>query len=414
MKNIATAICMALVSLLSLSYSTAAQDRKTENAYHSRAKTKIADKHRWIGFDVETEMLKDGTNIWTLKYSVILKYDKADPLIFVDVADEFNKMCFLCTKNRIDIVNTTTNELTTYKNYHTVFDNYHSTGILDYVSRYFIDMGYYLIPMRNKIPIGSNIVTSANKSSTTTFNDTPYTVYHSAKNGISTNFEILTTNTTSFVNDENNFLDSVCTSQHLNNSLYESRTKISNFRFDDETALLNSIFDFSSAVYDNFTKHNGHNLPLSMLRSDNKTMNDDILNFPLVDLYNDTVTIRQCSGWLLLNFWTTSCNPCIKHLQDMGVEKDSLSARILEKEGIRILAIEHRSDNMYIIGKVADKTGSADIIYSAKGIGTVISIPYLGYYYLVSPSKEIVLGSGDCDYSKLLEAKREYERNSKH
>ena len=69
---------------------------------------------------------------------------------------------------------------------------------------------------------------------------------------------------------------------------------------------------------------------------------------------------------------------------------------------------------MYVIGKVADKTGSADIIYSAKGIGTVISIPYLGYYYLVSPSKEIVLGSGDCDYSKLLEAKREYERNSKH
>ena len=33
-----------LATLLSLSYSTAAQDRKTENAYHSRAKTKIADK----------------------------------------------------------------------------------------------------------------------------------------------------------------------------------------------------------------------------------------------------------------------------------------------------------------------------------------------------------------------------------
>ncbi len=98
----------------------------------------------------------------------------------------------------------------------------------------------------------------------------------------------------------------------------------------------------------------------------------------------------------------------------MGIEKDSLPARILEKEGIRILAIEHRSDNLEIIGKVADKTGSGDIIYSAKGIGTAISIPYLGYYYLLSPSKEIVLETGDCDYDKILKAKREYERNNKY
>ncbi len=391
MKNIITAISMALVSLFLFSYRATAQDGNTEDAYHSRAKTKIANKHKWIGFDVVTEKLKDGTTIWTMSYSVILKYDKANPLIFVDVADDFYKMCFLCTKNRIDIVNTTTNELTTYRNYHTVFDNYHSIGILDYVSRYFFDIGYYLIPMRNKIPIGSNIVTSANKSSTTILNGTPYTVYHSVKQGVSTKFEILTTNTSSFVNDENHFLDSVCSSEYLNNSLYESCTKISNFRFEDETALIDSIFDFSSADYDNFTRHNGHSLPYSMLRSDNKTMNDDILNYPLVDLNNGTVTIGQCSGWLLLNFWTTTCSPCIKHLQDMGIEKDSLPARILEKEGIRILAIEHRSDNLEIIGKVADKTGSGDIIYSAKGIGTAISIPYLGYYYLLSPSKEIVL-----------------------
>ena len=75
------------------------------------------------------------------------------------------------------------------------------------------------------------------------------------------------------------------------------------------------------------------------------------------------------------------------------------------------MAINYLSNNMNKIGEIATKTSTCDIVYSAKGMRQFISIPYLGYYYLVSPSKEIVLGSGDCDYSKLLEAKREYERS---
>ena len=87
----------------------------------------------------------------------------------------------------------------------------------------------------------------------------------------------------------------------------------------------------------------------------------------------------------------------------MAAEKDSLGYRILENEGIKILAIEHNSNNMEIISKRAHKTKSEDIMYSGKGIGITINIPTLGYYYLVSPNKEIVYETGDLgDYSEIL------------
>ena len=43
-------------------------------------------------------------------------------------------------------------------------------------------------------------------------------------------------------------------------------------------------------------------------------------------------------------------------------------------------------------------------------MGGVISIPSLGYYYLISPDRQIVYETSDLgDYSELLEAKANYE-----
>ena len=105
----------------------------------------------------------------------------------------------------------------------------------------------------------------------------------------------------------------------------------------------------------------------------------------------------------MLNFWTTGCGPCIEHLKEYAHEIDSLGYRILEKEGIKILAIEHRSNNLEHIRQIASKSNSEDIAYSAKDIMTVINIPTLGYYYLVSPNKEIVYETGDLgDYEEII------------
>ena len=105
----------------------------------------------------------------------------------------------------------------------------------------------------------------------------------------------------------------------------------------------------------------------------------------------------------MLNFWTTNCGPCLQHLKEYSHEKDSLGYRILEKEGIKILAIEHKSDDMELIAKRARLTNSKDIMYSGKGIGATINLPALGYYYLISPDKEIVYETGDLgDYEEII------------
>ncbi|MBQ8223694.1 MAG: redoxin domain-containing protein [Bacteroidales bacterium] len=133
------------------------------------------------------------------------------------------------------------------------------------------------------------------------------------------------------------------------------------------------------------------------------SLGDELLDYPLVNLEGDTTSIREQEGWVLLNFWTTGCEPCIKNLMKRSAEKDSLGYIILENEGVRILAIEHKSNNMEIIAKRAYKTKSEDIMYSGKGIGSIINIPALGYYYLVSPNKEIVYETGDLgDYEEIL------------
>ena len=145
------------------------------------------------------------------------------------------------------------------------------------------------------------------------------------------------------------------------------------------------------------------------------SVTDELLNFPVVNLKNDTIYLKDEDGCVLLNLWTFSCSSCIENLYRYKKQTDSLNYRVLEKEGIKIMAINYLSNNMNKIGEIATKTSTCDIVYSAKGMRQFISIPYLGYYYLLSPSKEVIYESSNLgDYSKLLEAKREYERNSKH
>lgn len=48
--------------------------------------------------------------------------------------------------------------------------------------------------------------------------------------------------------------------------------------------------------------------------------------------------------------------------------------------------------------QIASKSNSKDIVYSAKDIITVINIPIMGYYHLVSPNDEIVYKTVDMEY----------------
>lgn len=90
---------------------------------------------------------------------------------------------------------------------------------------------------------------------------------------------------------------------------------------------------------------------------------------------------------------------------------DSLGYRIIEKHDISILSVNYVSGNTTLIGDMASKTNTTDITYCAQGLRRVLTIPYLGYYYLISPDKQIVYETNNLgDYSELLEAKAKYDK----
>ena len=93
----------------------------------------------------------------------------------------------------------------------------------------------------------------------------------------------------------------------------------------------------------------------------------------------------------------------MRQLDRYAQEKDSLGYRILEKAGVKIMAIEHRSNNMEYIEKYAKKHSSEDITYSAKGIFNAIDVQFWDYYYLISPDKKVVYRTDKLgDYSGIL------------
>jgi len=140
--------------------------------------------------------------------------------------------------------------------------------------------------------------------------------------------------------------------------------------------------------------------------------------YPIVNLKGDTVFLSEMDGWLLLNLWCFNCPTCIKELKEWGEEKDSLGYRPLMRNGIKILSLNYKSDNFDLLNQMASQTNSDDILFSAKGIDRFFQLPYLGYNYLFSPAKEIVYQSpyigNNGDYSELLEAKANYEKQHKN
>lgn len=218
-----------------------------------------------------------------------------------------------------------------------------------------------------------------------------------------------------YINKKTEMVDSLTAVEQLDTTRARkySSAVLKNISLDDRSRFYDSVFDFNSDRFRNFTVYDEY--MWSYGDHPTNSVTDELLNFPVVNLKNDTIYLKDEDGCVLLNLWTFSCSSCIENLYRYKKQTDSLNYRVLEKEGIKIMAINYLSNNMNKIGEIATKTSTCDIVYSAKGMRQFISIPYLGYYYLLSPSKEVIYESSNLgDYSKLLEAKREYERNNKY
>lgn len=187
--------------------------------------------------------------------------------------------------------------------------------------------------------------------------------------------------------------------------------------FENKDREINNIFDLNKTEYQNFSFHNDNFLPYSWTWSNKKEekLTDSILNFPIISVNDDTISIAMEKGWLLLDFWFFGCRSCRDWLTKLNKEKDSLGYRILEKNEIKILSINAITNNTAKILEEGDKLSAKDLLYHTKGLGNLIDISKMPKYYLISPDKKIIYVSNNIgDYSELLEQKKKYETKLKH
>ena len=202
-----------------------------------------------------------------------------------------------------------------------------------------------------------------------------------------------------YVNAATNIMDSAYT------EIYQYSSKVYytfyDFSFENRQSYIDSIFNFDNKEYEKYSKYDIVNS--EPYYSFDTIVTDKLLDFPLVDFNNDTTTLREQEGWVLLNFCTITSDYSMRQLDRYAKEKDSLGYRILEKEGIKILAIEHKSNNMEYIEKYAKRHHSEDITYSAKGIFNAIDVNWWECYYLISPDKKVVYRTEKLeDYSEII------------
>lgn len=416
-----SSLLAALLIILIMSCN-AQKPRKIEKEF-KRAAKEMAEKHEWLSFDVYRQNFRNDTLNWSTEYNVILHYDKKNPAIYVKCKDPYDDVYreeYLLTKHKSERIEHNNNNIIVFKNKHVFWDYYHSFSTMDDLSAYFMNIGYFLYPTQSKIKSKFCIPGMVVSKEVVDINGQSYSKYHTLDPFVTTEFKIFYDRTHTFINNTTGLIDSVycfSTSKLHNDkvltegpeyvdeygNIFRNYYKIDNYNFDSKQHIFDSVFDLTDARYNDYSRYDEKTFYQYRPYSQNKTANDDLLDYPLVNLQGDTTSIREQEGWVLLNFWTTGCGPCIEHLKEYAHEIDSLGYRVLEKEGIKILAIEHKSDDMELIAKRARLTNSKDIMYSGKGIGATINLPALGYYYLISPNKEIVYETGDLgDYSEII------------
>ncbi len=182
--------------------------------------------------------------------------------------------------------------------------------------------------------------------------------------------------------------------------------RFTDYSFEDKNSYYDSIFDPNNISYKKYTKHDDDNPAYSYLNNTKDSiLTDTLLNYPIVSLQNDTTTIKDEEGWLLLDFWFFGCRSCKEWIYSLKEERDSLGYLVLESKGIKIMSINSLSNNTEKIKKEMAGLDADYFTYHAKGINRYFHFKSMPYYILISPQKEIMFQGRKSDlgdYSEIL------------
>lgn len=406
-------LCILLLSIAILS--GCSSDKRNTIKYIASAAKATKDK-KWISYDTKGTTEINGQVTMTAKYSITIHADGSNSFYYFTYNND--TICYKISDCNVLIVNNQNHELTNFTKNDDNIMYYSAKGQYEYLVEYFL---YYFVGLPQKmwneyIPKVTEIVDTVIDGK----QSHEYVTEHRNRllyNHETNEFDIpLQYRSQIWINSETQQIDSVIVQNITENDFTQKYSYyVSNISFDDRSQYLDSIFNFENPKYKSYSRHTESFIPYSMRGTRADTIYSKLFDFPIVNLAGDTTNLNKEEGFILLNFWGFGCPPCMKNLQRYKKQTDSLGYRILEKEGIKIMAINYWSNNMELIAETAEKYDIQDIVYSAKGMGEFIKIPYIGYFYLLSPSKEKIFETGDLgDYSELLKAKANYESSLKN
>lgn len=339
--------------------------------FKNQAET-LADEHEWVSFKFKDMHYSNDSLLFEDESEVIIRYDGKRSLLFYNQYGI--ETMYLLDDDYYKKIEKPEGSLIKYEN--TIFDfsrHYDALGKYGFIPRYFYHIPYYFYPI--DFAHSMSITQLFNGFDERMIDGEPYNVYK---------FDDKEHRIKLYVNAATNIMDSAYSEMYQ----YSSKVYYSfyDFSFENRQAYIDSIFNFNNKEYEKYSRYDIANP--EPYHSSDTIVTDKLLDFPLVDLKNDTTTLREQNSWVLLYFWRYE-DSHIEQLEKYVQEKDSLGYRILENEDVRIMAIEPSSNNMEYIERVADKYDCEDIIYSAKEIYNAIDVLY-HKYYLISPDKKVV------------------------
>ena len=352
--------------------------------FKNQAET-LADEHEWVSFKFKDMHYSNDSLLFEDESEVIIRYDGKRSLLFYNQYGI--ETMYLLDDDYYKKIEKPEGSLIKYEN--TIFDfsrHYDALGKYGFIPRYFYHIPYYFYPI--DFAHSMSITQLFNGFDERMIDGEPYNVYK---------FDDKEHRIKLYVNAATNIMDSAYSEMYQ----YSSKVYYSfyDFSFENRKAYIDSIFNFNNKEYEKYSRYDI--ATPEPYHSSDTIVTDKLLDFPIVDLKNDTTTLREQNSWVLLYFWRCE-DSHIEQLEKYVQEKDSLGYRILENEDVSIMAIEPSSNNMEYIERVADKYDCEDIIYSAKEINNAIDVLY-HKYYLISPDKKVVYKNWNIeDYEEII------------
>ncbi len=379
-------------------------------------------KSTWFSYDVEKAIYTRNDSIYIYNYSVI---NNNKNHLYAQIGLH-NKDVIVDDEN-IKIINRNKDEIACYSKYHgdtnanmysnlknsyLVFENHENI----YSPYWRFDEKNYVYGKNDTIIDGVNYTIFKYKSAIYYFWDYGYTMEEAEKNNKISQYMY---DISYFYNKRSKYIDRIeqNTIDLKGGKSYTTNEKViykySNISKEDKQYVLDSVFNFKRKEYLAY-KISNDETSLNSISKNDTSITDELLTYPLVNIYGDTTNIENINGWIFLDFWFYGCSVCYENFENLVKEKQDYGQTILEKNGIKILCINPYARDISKLKNNATECGMDDYFYSALDIEKQIKLNVYPLGFLVSPDKQIVYKHAGLldnkDYDKIFEIIKNYKQ----